>query len=246
MQMVLETDGVLNSVKELSKQLEIDKQIDSLKKQLGGVVTNTIDKVATYSIKAMPIPDSFKDILYDVKESFKSKDFKEVIKTVINSSVREGLEILHVDKSTINDIKKVTNVAIKGGLIQGIKCGVDIVAKKYLNNSIVGNYMYDFFNKLKDAPLSKDFLVKMNKGITRIITTKEEFMNKCNEFMEAYNEFDIDKINEISKQIEEKVKSAKLDEECIRENKIIQNITTLVNNKNQKLTEAQLQLCHIM
>ena len=246
MQRVLEMDGVLDSIKEMNKELELDKQIDSLKDQLKDVVTSTIDKVATYSIKAMPIPDSFKDILYDVKNSFKSKGFKDITKTIINSSVREGMEILHIDKESIKDLKKITNVAVKGGLIQGIKCGIDIVAKKHLNNNIVGDFMYDFFNKLKDAPLSNEFLNKMDNSINKITKAKEDFASKCNEFMEAYNDFNIQKINEIAKELEQKIKLKKHDEECIRENKIIQNITKLVNNKNDRLTDAQLQLCHIM
>lgn len=246
MQMILENDEIFNSIKGLTKELNIEKDIDSMKSQFGKIITNTVDKVATYTIKAMPLPDSFKDILYDVKESFKTKDFKEIIKTIINSSVREGLEFLGLNNNSIKNIMGIKDIALKGGLIQGIKAGIDIMAKKHLNNNIVEDYVYDFFDKMKSAPFTKDFLEKVNKNTRKLLDAKEEFLDKCNDFKEAYKEFDIDKINNLANEVKNKLKTVKQDKECIRENKLIQNITELVNIRHEKLTDAQLQLCNIM
>jgi len=246
MQMFLENNDILNSVKEISRELELDKDLDGLKNQLNKIVTSTVDKVATYTIKAMPIPDGFKDVLYDVKEAFKSKDFKEIVKTVINSSVREGLEMLGLDQSSIKSLKEIKEVAATGGLIHGIKAGEEIVAKKYLKNNIVGNYIYDFFDKLKDSPFTNDFAQKMETSINKVDELKESFLNKCEEFKEAYENFDIEKISILANEVQDTFKSVRLDKECIRKNKTIQNISMLVSNKNSKLTDAQLQLCNIM
>lgn len=246
MQMILENSDILNSVKEISKELELDKELDGMKSQLGKIVTNTIDKVATYTIKAMPIPDGFKDVLCDVKEAFKTKDFKEIITTVIDSSIREGLEILGLDKSSIKSLKEIKEIATKGGLIHGIKAGVEIVAKKYLKSNIVGNYIYDFFDKLKDSPFTNDFEHKMESSINKISEAKDEFLSKCNEFKEAYENLNIEKLTTLASEVQEAFKSVKLDKECIRKNKTIQNIFALVSNSNSKLTDAQLQLCNMM
>ena len=246
MQMILENDSILKSVKDLNIELNLEKDIDVMKNELGKIVSNTLDKISTYTIKAMPIPDSFKDILYDVKDSFKTKDFKEIIKTVVNSSVREGLEIVGVSKESIKNIKDITKIAIKGGLMQGIKAGIDIVAKKYLSNNIVGDFVYDFFNSMKNSPLNKSFSEKINKSIDNVLKNKEKFLDVCNEFKEAYENFDIDKINDIAKNINNKLKVVNYDRECISENKKIQNITMLVNNKKERLTDAQLQLCNVL
>lgn len=239
-------NNILNTVRDISKELELEKDLDGIKKELGKVLVSTVDKVATYTIKAMPIPDGFKDVLYDVKEAFKTKDFKEVVSTAVSSSVREGLEILGLDKAQIKSIGQIKDVAQKGGLMYGIKAGIEIVAKKYLKNNLVGNYVYDFFNKLKDAPLSSTFVDKVEGSINKITEAKEEFLNKCNEFKEAYENFDMDRISVLAKDVEKSFKSVHQDMECIRKNKTIQNIFTLVSNKKEKLTDAQLKLCNMM
>lgn len=246
MQMILENDSVLKTVRDLNIEIDLDKDMDIMKNELGKVVSNTLDKVCSYTIKAMPIPDSFKDILYDIKDSFKTRDFKEIIKTAVNSSVREGLEILGLSKKDIKNIKDVTNVAIKGGLMEGIKASVDIVAKKYLNSNIVGDFVYSFFNTIKDSPLNKSFINKINTTLDKVLKNRDEFFDMCNQFKEAYENFDMDKINYIAKNINNKIKITNYDRECISENKIIQNIVMLLNSKKEKLSEAQLQLCNIL
>lgn len=246
MELLLDNKEILNTVRDIKKELELEKDLDGIKNQLGKVLTNTVDKVATYTIKAMPIPDGFKDVLYDVKEAFRTKDFKEIVGTAVNSSVREGLEILGLDKNQIKSIVELKDVAQKGGLMYGIKAGIEIVAKKYLKNNLVGNYVYDFFNKLKDAPLSSKFVDKVEGGIAKITEAKEEFLDKCNKFQEAYKDFDMNKITVLAKDVEKAFKSVQQDMECIRKNKTIQNIFTLVSNKKEKLTDAQLKLCNVM
>lgn len=245
MELILE-NNILNTAKNINKELELDKELTGIKNQLNRVLTNTLDKVATYTIKSMPIPDGFKDILYDIKDAFKTKDFKEIVGTAINSSVREGLEILGLDKSSIKNINEIKDIAKKGGLMYGLKAGIEIVAKKYLKNNLVGNYVYDFFNKLKDCPLTTEFINKFEGGINKITEAKEEFLSKCDEFKEAYENFDIEKISKAAKEVQKSFKNVKQDIECIRENKTIQNMFTLVNNKKEKLTDAQLQLCKMM
>lgn len=246
MGLLLDNKDILNTVRDIYKDLELEKELDGIKSQFSKVLTNTIDKVAAYTIKAMPVPDGFKDVLYDIKEAFKTKDFKEIIHTVVSSSVREGLEILGLDNSQIKNIIDLKNIAQKGGLMYGIKAGIEIVAKRYLKNNLVGDYVHDFFDKLKDTPLSGAFVNKVDGSLKKIVEAKQEFLHKCNEFKEAYENFDIDKINALAKDVEKSFKNVKQDVECIRENKTIQNIFTLVRNKKEKLTDAQLKLCNMM
>lgn len=246
MELIIDNSSILDSVREMSKELQIDKDLNGLKEQFGKIVTNTVDKIATYTIKAMPIPDGFKDVLSDVKNAFKTRDFKEIIQTAVNSSVREGMELLGLDKASIKSLKELKDIAKEGGLAYGIKAGIEIVAKKYLKNNIVGDFVYDFFDKIKDSPLNNSFLRKIEDGIEKATEVKERFLDKCNEFKKAYENFDMDKITKLAEELEHSVKNVKFDGQCIRENKTIQNIFTLVNNKKEKLTDAQLQLCNMM
>lgn len=236
----------LNTVKAISNELTLEKDLKDMKESFSKIIGNNFDKMVNYTIKAMPIPDSCKDILKDVKEAFKTKDFKIIVKTAINSSIREGLEILGLDKESLKNLKTVANTAMKGGVLEGIKAGVDIVAKKYLKNSISGNYVYEFFEQVKNIPFTKEFSEKINKAVNKIDKAKDEFLDMCKNFKEAYSSFDLDKMSELSEKIKEKAKEVKNDKQCIREASNIQNMNKLASVRNQKLTDEQLKLCNIM
>ena len=69
MELLLDNNDILNTVRNISKELELEKDLDGIKNQFGNILTNTVEKVATYTIKAMPIPDGFKNVLYYGKSS---------------------------------------------------------------------------------------------------------------------------------------------------------------------------------
>ncbi|MDD2627398.1 MAG: hypothetical protein PHR25_00670 [Clostridia bacterium] len=231
---------------EKSKNIERTNNVDGIKKQLQGAVGNALDKVINYTIKALPIPEPLKDITLDIKESFKTKDFKEILKTVINSSIREGLEILGLDENSIKGIMEAKNIAIKGGLIQGIKATVDMNAKRYINGNLFGNDLEDIFNNIVNSVMSKDFKDKLDKNIQNITKKTDDFLNKCKEWYKAYEKMDYNEINKLAESIKKESVKVKADSKCIKESNIIQNITALVNNKKDKLSEAQLQFCKII
>ena len=59
-----------------------------------------------------------------------------------------------------------------------VKAGIDIVAKKYLKNNIVGDYIYDFFNQVKNIPFSKAFTEKLAKEASKLDSAKADFLDK--------------------------------------------------------------------
>lgn len=104
----------LNLHNEIKVDKELEIQINKNKNGFQNLVEGIIDKGADYAIKSFPINDHVKDILIDVKNSFKSKDFKEILKTAINSSIREGIEIINMPINVLKDINKVKESAFRG------------------------------------------------------------------------------------------------------------------------------------
>lgn len=241
-----ELSETIENIKKNTLELDGDKRIDILKEDLSDVAINALDKAANYVIKAMPIPDAMKDVLRDVKLAIKTKNLKEVINTAVNSSVREGLEILGVSKSTIKDLKDVTKLANKGGFITLLKNGVEIISNNYLKNNLVGDYVYKFFDKLKEYILSKDFSNKINSLIEKLTNKKADFLNKCEEWYKAYKKLDMLSINNIAEELAKDKYTINRHEECKRENSIIQNMTAMVNNKKELLSIEQQRLCEVI
>lgn len=246
--MVLSKDitETIENIKNNTLALDGDKRIDILKSDLSDVAMNALDRAANYVIKAMPIPDAMKDVLKDIKLAVKTKDLKGVINTAVNSSVREGLEVLGVSKTTINDLKDLKNFAAKGGLVTMLKNGVDIVAKSFLKNNLVGDFVYKFFDKLKEYILSKEFMNKINSLIEKLIKKKDDFLNKCEKWYESYKNMDIKDINSISEELASNKYVLTRYEDCKKENNIIQNMTEMINNKKGFLTAEQQRLCEVI
>lgn len=243
MNIIDDVSDILEQAKEKTKDLELGGNLEGMKNDIIKATQKAVDKTADYIIKAMPVPDAVKDILKDVKDAIKTKSFKDVLSTAVTSTIREGLEILGFDKNQIKDIYNLKDIAMKGGLLHAIKGGIEIIANNYLKNNIVGQHIYDFFHKLKNFVLNNSFSEQINKMLQGFLQKKERFFEKCSEWYGAYDKMDLDAINTTAKKIASKKEIINQYGECAKENRIIQNMTKMINSKNEKLTENQLQLC---
>lgn len=237
-------DEAKNLLRKNELNNDMDVQIENVKLEFGNIVRNIVDRGADYVIKAMPINDHIKDILSDVKNSFKTKGFKDLVKTAVNSSIREGLEILSLPKNVISNIDKVKDIAIKGGLTNAICAGIEIVLKKNLNINI--DIVKDFIDKMKGFINNKAFINKIDQGIKKCSSRVDKFGKMCDEWYQAYKDFDLDKINQISSKLNNSVKNVKFNKDSVKSNNIIQNLTEFVNNKKDRLTEMQYQACMLV
>ena len=246
MELSQQLNEIIESTKKISLELKEDSNMLAFNKELSSAVYKTIDHASKYIIKAMPVPDAIKDILTDVKEVIKTKDVKQVIDTVIKSSVREGLEIIGLSSSNINSIMELKNIASKGGLITALKNGIEIVAKNYLKNNIVGDYVYNFFNKLKEYVMNKEFGKSLNNYIKKLEDKRDNFLKKCEEWYLAYKGGDLDKVNTIANELDNNKYILSRYTDCLKENNVIQNMTCMVNNTKKVLTANQQRLCQII
>lgn len=250
MELLIEANSIKNNLQSLDllKTNDIGLEINNLnmKSDFEKIIEGVIDKSADYIIKAMPVGQNIKDILIDIKKAFKTRDFKNVISTALNSSIREGLELLGTPISMAKDIIKLKDIAIKGGLKQAISAGIDIIAHKYIKGNLMGDIIMGFFNKMKDFVKNNAFATKLDLGIKKVMSKANDFKKICDEWYSAYNKFDFENINEIANKIKLKEKGLVLDIDSIKTSKTIQNITSLVNAKREKLSQTQLQMCETL
>lgn len=234
----------INNIKNLDIDKKVDLNLSRNTKEFQNIVHNVVDRGADYVIKAMPVNDSIKDVLIDVKNAFKTKDFKEIVKTAVNSSIREGLEILSIPKNVISDITKIKDIALKGGLSNALSAGIDIISKRYLKGNIFEPYITKFLDKTKEFVFSNAFKNKIDMGINRFVERTDRYKSLCDSWYKAYEKFDLKDINYIAKTLSEKQREVIADKDCVKQNKIIQNMTELVNTKKDKLSQIQLQICN--
>ncbi len=228
-----------------SVDLQNELNVDEVKnvKQFTKIVEDILDKGINYAIKALPISDGVKEVALDVKEALKSNDFKHIIKTAVLSSIKEGLEFLKMPVTILKDIKNLQNVALNGGLTKMLSAGIDIVCNKYLKNNIFSDIGKALTSSIKNFISSKDFIDKLKQGFEKFNKKVESFKSICEKWHEAYKKFDIDMMNDISKEVSRKSKAVQNDRECENENNLIQNITKMVSNTKTKLSAMQFDIC---
>ena len=239
-------NDIIENTKNLALSLEEDDKMTVLKKDLSSAAEKAIDHASKYIIKAMPVPDAVKDILLDVKDAIKTKDIKQVVNTVVKSTVREGMELVGLSSTSVNSIMDLKNVASKGGLVTALKNGVEIVAQNYLKNNIVGDYVYDFFDKLKGYIMNKEFSKSLNNIISKLQDKKDKFLEKCEEWYNAYKDMNVEKINKVANELNANKYVLSRYMDCVKENNIIQNMTAMVSNKQEILTSNQERLCQVI
>ena len=231
-------------IKNRDRNIEIDVAANRSQRVFSNLAFDVVNRGADYVIKSMPINNNIKNILLDVKKSFETKDFKQIIKTAVGSSISEGLELLKLPKNVITDITKITDITFKGGLREGICAAIDIVTNKYLKNNIFYNIIKDFINKTKDFIFNKSFSNKIESGINNILNRADKFKDKCKEWYKYYEKLDFEKMNNLAKALNRERNKVANDIECVKENNIMQNMMKLVNNKKDKLSNMQLQICN--
>lgn len=227
----------------ISLENELNLEESKNVKQFTKIVGDILDKGINYAIKSLPIADGIKEVALDVKEALKSNDFKEIIKTAVGSSIREGLEFLKMPTTILKDIKSLQSVALNGGLTKMINAGVDIVCNKYLKNNIFSDIGKTLITSIKSFVSSKEFVNKLKEGFDKFNKKIDDFKQLCTKWYEAYEKFDIEMMNKTSKEVLRKSKIVQNSTECDNQNSIIQNITKMVNNTRQKLSPIQLDVC---
>ncbi|MEG1705736.1 MAG: hypothetical protein RR290_04105 [Clostridia bacterium] len=228
---------------EIVKNKDLDIEVYKEKQAFDKIVENIIDKSTDYILKAMPIQDNLKDILIDVKKSFKSKDFNKIVQTAVTSSIREGLEIIGAPISIIKDLNKLKNIALKGGLRESLNAGIEIFTNKYLKGNVLGEVVTRFVDDTKSYINSRRFTNQMDIDIDKIINKENKFKDLCKDWYKAYDKLDIDSINKIAKQIKTKEKTSSVTTDMSKATKVIYNMTEFVNTKQNKLSPTQLEIC---
>ncbi len=218
------------------------EEIEINKNEIAEIVINILDKGSNYIIKSMPINEHIKEILCNVKVALKEKDFKNMVKVAISSSITEGAQALGVRKEGISSIEEMIDASFEGGITKSINIGVDMIeqVKKYGN--LFYNYIEDFFTRLRGFIDSKEFKNKVYSCVSKCLNKVDNFKEMCNDWYDAYDEFNISSLKEIASKLNKMKGQVGFDQNCISENSIIQNITEFVSKNNKKLTKTQFDI----
>ena len=138
------------------------------------------------------------------------------------------------------------DIAKKGGFITALKNGIEIVAENYLKNNIVSDHIYTFFDKLKNYIMNNEFAKSLNSFIKKLEEKKNKFMKKCEEWFKEYKSGNLERLVDIAQELDSNKYILERYKDCIKENNVIQNMTSMIKNTNKALTENQKRLCQVV
>lgn len=235
-------ENVISLNKDIDEKLSFQEERN--RNEYSNTVAKVVDNSIGYIIKALPVNENIKQIALDVKDAFKTGDFKEIVKVAVKSSIKEGLEILNLPKNVISDITKISKIAFRGGLSSALSAGIDIISKKYLKNNIFSSVLFKITNEMKNYVFSKDFKIKIDNSINKLLEKNNKFNDLCQKWYESYEKFDLFNMNSLCKSIKNMQKHIVNDKDCKVQSDIIENMTNLINTKNSKLSPIQMQICN--
>ncbi len=235
-------ENVISLNKDIDEKLSFQEERN--RNEYSNTVAKVVDNSIGYIIKALPVNENIKQIALDVKDAFKTGDFKEIVKTAVKSSIKEGLEILNLPKNVISDISKISKIAFSGGLSSALSAGIDIISKKYLKNNIFSSVLFKITNEMKNYVFSKDFKIKIDNNINKLLEKNNKFNDLCQKWYESYEKFDLFNMNSLCKSIKNMQKHIVNDKDCKVQSDIIENMTNLINTKHSKLSPIQMQICN--
>lgn len=235
-------ENVISLNKDIDEKLSFQEERN--RNEYSNTVAKVVDNSIGYIIKALPVNENIKQIALDIKDAFKTGDFKEIVKTAVKSSIKEGLENLNLPKNVISDITKISKIAFSGGLSSALSAGIDIISKKYLKNNIFSSVLFKITNEMKNYVFSKDFKIKIDNNINKLLEKNNKFNDLCQKWYESYEKFDLFNMNSLCKSIKNMQKHIVNDKDCKVQSDIIENMTNLINTKNSKLSPIQMQICN--
>ena len=222
-------ENVISLNKNIDEKLSFQEERN--RNEYSNIVAKVVDNSIGYIIKALPVNENIKQVALDVKDAFKTGDFKEIVKTAVKSSIKEGLEILNLPKNVISDIT-------------ALSAGIDIISTKYLKNNIFSSVLFKITNEMKNYVFSKDFKIKIDNNINKLLEKNNKFNDLCQKWYESYEKFDLFNMNSLCKSIKNMQKHIVNDKDCKVQSDIIENMTNLINTKKSKLSPIQMQICN--
>lgn len=233
----------LNNSRDVSLTRDLDLEVSQNLADFKKVTESAVNSGIDYIIKSLNCDNEVKNSLTEMKKIFKAKDFKEMMSMAVESSLKLGLEVAKKKFPVLKTLDGIKEISVRGGIGTMLSSTVDIMSNKYLKGNLIGDNIKVFLDDVKSFLKSNSFINKIEQGINRVKNNIVKFNDLCSKWYESYEKFDITNINNLADTIKKFSGRVSNYNECIKESNIIQNMTALINNKMDKLSKTQMEVC---
>lgn len=221
-----------------------DKNIELEKKQTS-FLESTIGKVINIGLDAgikYLLPDLIEDEVINVKDTIMENGLKEGINTAIDSALNLGKSFLGIITGKFENVNQIQKAVENGGIIDSLSGIFDnalnkINEKGKINENII-NVIKEGKNIILDN-ISANIEDKLEQENNKL----NKFENNINDWKEAFNNQDFNKMEEKMKTIKEGLNQIIPIENIIKEARLIESIHNKIeaNNKNFNISELEME-----
>ena len=227
-----------NNIKLDNKIVNEQEQKNFLETTLGKVINTGLD----IGLRAI-LPDLVETKVIDIKNIILNQGFKEGINTAIKSAIDLGKSAIGIVTGKFDSISQAHTAIKKGGIVDAISTTVDTVLKSATANKAITKSTSNLIKKGKNAILDTVSNKIEEEFMTQVDSTEKvgKYISNWNEY---YKQKDIQGMEKEYKKIKTQLKELLPLENTLQEARKIENIQTLIKNKNGNfnLTEEELEL----
>ena len=220
------------------KNIELEKEQTSfLESTIGKVINTGLDAGIKYLL-----PDLIEDEVINVKDTIMENGLKEGINTAIDSALNLGKSFLGIITGKFENVNQIQKAVENGGIIDSLSGIFDNALNKINEKGKINENIINVIKEGKNIILDnisaniEDKLKKKNNKLNK-------FENNINDWKEAFNNQDFNKMEEKMKTIKEGLNQIIPIENIIKEARLIENIHNKIeaNNKNFNISELEME-----
>ena len=220
------------------KNIELEKEQTSfLESTIGKVINTGLDAGIKYLL-----PDLIEDEVINVKDTIMENGLKEGINTAIDSALNLGKSFLGIITGKFENVNQIQKAVENGGIIDSLSGIFDNALNKINEKGKINENIINVIKKGKNIILD-NISANIEDKLEQENNKLNKFENNINDWKEAFNNQDFNKMEEKKKTIKEGLNQIIPIENIIKEARLIENIHNKIeaNNKNFNISELEME-----
>lgn len=228
----------LQNSPEKTNNVTVESQNNFLETTLGKAVNVGLD----LGLRAV-LPDLIETQVIDIKNIMMQQGFKEGINTAIKSAIDIGKSAMGIVTGKFDSISQAHTAVKKGGVLDAVSTTIDTVLKSATKNKVISKDASNLLKKGKNA-IVNTVSSKIEESFMMQVKSTERMGKYISNWNEYYKQQDLSGMEREYKKIKTQLKELLPIETTLQEARKIENIQTLIQNKNGdfNLSEEELEL----
>lgn len=228
----------LQNSPEKTNNVTVESQNNFLETTLGKAVNVGLD----LGLRAV-LPDLIETQVIDIKNIMMQQGFKEGINTAIKSAIDIGKSAMGIVTGKFDSISQAHTAVKKGGVLDAVSTTIDTVLKSATKNKVISKDASNLLKKGKNA-IVNTVSSKIEESFMTQVKSTERMGKYISNWNEYYKQQDLSGMEREYKKIKTQLKELLPIETTLQDARKIENIQTLIQNKNGdfNLSEEELEL----